>query len=51
MLLRHFLSGPQDLSFADESNEKSRRIWESLGGATAAPTACTGRRRFTLESS
>ena len=37
MLLRHFLSGPQDLSFADESNEKSRKIWESLGGATAAP--------------
>src|SRR4051812_36454313 len=37
MLLRQFLSGPQDLSFADESNESSRRIWESLGGVTAAP--------------
>jgi hypothetical protein len=34
-LLRAFLSGPQDLSFADEANEASRRIWEFLGGTTA----------------
>jgi hypothetical protein len=37
MLLRQFLMGPQDLSFADESNESSRKIWERLGGTIAAP--------------
>jgi hypothetical protein len=34
-LLRAFLAGPQDLSFTDEANETSRRLWERLGGSTA----------------
>src|SRR5579863_5124859 len=34
-LLRAFLSGPQDLSLADEANDSSRAIWERLGGSTA----------------
>lgn len=34
-LAKAYLSGPQDLSIADEANEVSRRIWEGLGGATA----------------
>jgi hypothetical protein len=33
-LARTFLSGPQDLSIADEANDESRRIWEGLGGTT-----------------
>ena len=31
-LLREFLNGPQDLSFTDEANEKSQKIWTALGG-------------------
>ena len=34
-LLQSFLSGPQDLSYADESTGPSRRLWERLGGATS----------------
>jgi hypothetical protein len=34
-LLRTFFNGPQDISIADESNADSRRLWESLGGATS----------------
>jgi hypothetical protein len=34
-LLKAFLSGPQDLSLADEANDSSRALWERLGGATA----------------
>jgi hypothetical protein len=34
-LLQAFLSGPQDLSLADEANDSSRAIWERLGGSTA----------------
>ena len=34
-LAKAFLSGPQDLSIADEANDVSRRIWEGLGGTTA----------------
>lgn len=37
MLLRQFLMGPQALSFADEANESSQKIWVRLGGSTAAP--------------
>jgi hypothetical protein len=35
-LLRDFLNGPQDLSFTDEANETSRKLWEKLGGSTSA---------------
>jgi hypothetical protein len=35
-LLREFLNGPQNLSFTDEANETSRRLWEKLGGSTSA---------------
>ena len=34
-LLRTFMSGPQDVSIADEANGTSRKLWESLGGGTA----------------
>ena len=34
-LLKTFISGPQDLSLADEAGEDSRKLWERLGGATA----------------
>jgi hypothetical protein len=34
-LLREFLSGPQDLSIADEANSITRALWEALGGTTA----------------
>ncbi len=34
-LLKAFLSGPQDLSLADEANDASRALWEMLGGSTA----------------
>jgi hypothetical protein len=34
-LLKTFLSGPQDLSIADESNDVGRKIWEALGGTMA----------------
>jgi len=33
-LLKAFLSGPQDLSLADEANNSSRALWERLGGST-----------------
>jgi hypothetical protein len=34
-LMKTFMSGPQDVSIADEANYQSRKLWESLGGATA----------------
>ena len=34
-LLREFLKGPQDLSFTDEANEMSERIWVALGGSVS----------------
>jgi GNAT superfamily N-acetyltransferase len=34
-LLRRFLTGPQDLSIADEANEPSARLWRSLGGVSS----------------
>jgi len=34
-LVKTLLSGPQDLSMADEATEPARRLWESLGGTTA----------------
>ena len=34
-LLSAVLSGPQDLTIADESNTDSRKVWEGLGGATS----------------
>jgi len=33
-LLKALLAGPQDLTFTDTANEKARKIWEGLGGAT-----------------
>jgi hypothetical protein len=34
-LLREFLKGPQDLSFTDEANSASERLWVGLGGSVA----------------
>ena len=34
-LVKAFLSGPQDLSFADLASDVSRRLWEALGGAVS----------------
>jgi CelD/BcsL family acetyltransferase involved in cellulose biosynthesis len=34
-LVKSFLSGPQDLSYSDESTSPSRRLWERLGGVTS----------------
>ncbi|HEY6198072.1 MAG TPA: hypothetical protein VI231_05640 [Candidatus Binatia bacterium] len=34
-LLQAFINGPQDLSIADEANDASRKLLESLGGSTA----------------
>ena len=34
-LMKAFLSGPQDLSIADEASNTSRRLWERAGGVTA----------------
>ncbi|HLK63966.1 MAG TPA: GNAT family N-acetyltransferase [Bryobacteraceae bacterium] len=34
-LLKAFLAGPQDLSYADESTGPSRKLWERLGGVTS----------------
>ncbi len=34
-LLQTFISGPQDISIADEANDASRKLLESLGGSTA----------------
>ena len=36
-LLKAFLSGVQDLSFADGANEPARRVWMGLGGAPTLP--------------
>jgi hypothetical protein len=33
-LMRHFMTGPQELALA-EGNETSRRIWEGVGGSTS----------------
>jgi len=35
-LMKTFMSGPQDVSIADEANGLSRKLWESLGGTTAS---------------
>jgi hypothetical protein len=35
-LLKHFMDGPQDLSYTDGANDASRGVWEGLGGKTAA---------------
>ena len=35
-LVRRFLTGPQDLSLTDTSNDLSRRMWEAAGGAVVA---------------
>ncbi len=35
-LVRRFLTGPQDLSLTDTSNDMSRRMWEAAGGAVVA---------------
>jgi hypothetical protein len=32
-LLRHLLSGPQDLSFTDEASDASQSLWEKMGGS------------------
>lgn len=34
-ILQKFLSGPQDLSFADSSSESTRLLWKRLGGEPA----------------
>jgi hypothetical protein len=34
-LLKACLQGPQDLTFADEATDLTRRMWEALGGSTA----------------
>ncbi len=34
-LMKTFLTGPQELSFTDEANNTSRKLWEGLGGTTA----------------
>ncbi len=34
-MLQKFLSGPQDLSFADNSSESTRMLWKRLGGVPA----------------
>jgi hypothetical protein len=34
-LSRHFLCGPQDLSFTDEASDASQSLWEKMGGTTA----------------
>ncbi|MCC5905979.1 MAG: hypothetical protein JJU13_07235 [Balneolaceae bacterium] len=34
-MLQKFLSGPQDLSFADNSSESTRMLWKRLGGEPA----------------
>jgi hypothetical protein len=54
-LLKALAAAPHDLCLADEANLASRRIWEALGGSTAAlytlywlrplrPAACVARR-------
>jgi CelD/BcsL family acetyltransferase involved in cellulose biosynthesis len=35
-LMKAFISGPQDLSLADEATEGARKLWERLGGHTSA---------------
>jgi hypothetical protein len=34
-ILQEFLSGPQDLSFADNSSDSTRLLWKRLGGEPA----------------
>ena len=34
-LIRHVLSGPQDLSLADSANDGGRKVWEGAGGKIA----------------
>jgi hypothetical protein len=40
-LLRTFLAGPQDLSFADAANSSVKEMWSVLGGATASLQSLT----------
>src|SRR5712691_4459966 len=35
-IFQHLMNGPQDLSFSDIGNDKSRKIWQSLGGTVAS---------------
>jgi hypothetical protein len=41
LLLRRFLSGPQDLTITDGANETVRRMWEGLGGRTVHVSCLT----------
>ena len=41
LLLRRFLSGPQDLTITDGANETVRRMWEGLGGQTVHVSCLT----------
>jgi hypothetical protein len=34
-LMRHYQSGPQELTFTDTAGDPVRRMWESLGGETS----------------
>src|SRR5262249_23439543 len=34
-LLQQFLSGPQELSIADQSTEIGRKVWDGIGGRTS----------------
>ena len=34
-LSRHFLGGPQDLSFTDEASDTSQTLWEKMGGSSS----------------
>ena len=38
-LLRAFLSGPQDLSFSETSNDISQRMWQKAGGERLTATS------------
>jgi hypothetical protein len=35
-LLKRYFAGPQDLSIADEANDRARTVWEGFGGTTAS---------------
>lgn len=41
LLLRRYLSGPQDLTITDGANETVRRMWEGLGGRTVHVSCLT----------
>lgn len=46
LLLRRYLSGPQDLTVTDGANDAVRLIWEGLGGSTSAIRSLSWTRRF-----